>query len=557
MKAVSINAGPLQPMNIQGDAAKTGFYKSAVKGPVRVVKNGLVGDSRVACARDLNRAVFFYQAHHYEWWRKELKRDIPFAMFGENVTFEGPDDNQFYLGDVLRMGSATFCITQPRHPCIKIGIKMGDASFPAKYLKSGRLGFHCSVVEEGYIQEGDQINVIHRENNPYPLPAFTKAIFLEPRDVPGLERMLAAPALVPEWRIRTERLWRKQTGANGWQEYRPLSVTNRREESADVVSFDLDDPAGEELPRFEAGQFLTLQLDVGGNASPLVRTYTVTGRSASGRGYSYSVKREPIDVRNGVLSGRGSTFVCDTVREGHTIKALPPRGTFIVEPGSRPIVLLSAGIGITPMVAMLEQLSSCPLRRDVYFIHGAKSTFLHRYVKYSRPCSSDVAGRDFDAVGRLNVSDIERCLPSLDADYYVCGPAAFMKDIILALVERGIEKDRIHFEFFGSSVPLFGECQTEDHGDPLLDANGEPIMVTFARSELTVSWTGNLPSLLILAEHSGLRPAQSCRNGLCEVCICRLDAGEVEHDGEIINPPKEGDVMICCARPKTSVMVDI
>jgi ferredoxin len=225
------------------------------------------------------------------------------------------------------------------------------------------------------------------------------------------------------------------------------------------------------------------------------------------------------------------------------------------------------------MVAMLDQLASDPLDREVYFIHGSRSgdrhvldarvrkvvaanKKLHRFVKYSRPNDLDVIGLDYDAKGRISIEDIQRILPSLDADYYLCGPVPLLKDLVPALVERGIEKERLRYEFFGLGTPLF-DARVDNFGEPELDAGGKPIMVTFAKSGLTVPWTGNKPSLLILAEHSGLRPAQSCRNGLCEVCICRLDSGKVQHEGEIINLPKEGDVMICCARPLTSVMIDI
>jgi ferredoxin-NADP reductase/MOSC domain-containing protein YiiM/ferredoxin len=567
MRVLSVNAGPLKPMNVQGDGVQTGFFKSAVKGPVRVHSMGLEDDSRVACASDPHRAVFFYQADSYDWWRSELQKGVGWGMFGENITFEGPQDDFFYIGDVLRVGSAVVQITQPRHPCVKIGVKMGDPKFPIAYLKAGRLGFHTKVLEEGFVEEGDRIELIDRvRDDPYPMKEFTRVIFLEPGDVKGIERMIAAPALVPEWKMRAERLWRKQAGKNGWQDYRSLRVTKRKQESVDVVSLDIEDPDGLELPAFDAGQFVTLRLDVSDRGDdPLTRTYTISGRSQSGSGYSITVKRDP--------SGAGSAWLCEKIREGHLLKALPPRGAFVVEPGSRPVVLISAGIGVTPMVAMLDQLASDPLDREVYFIHGSRSgdhhvldarvrkviaanEKLHRFVKYSRPNDLDVIGLDYDAKGRISIEDIQRILPSLDADYYLCGPVPLLKDLVPALAERGVEKERLRYEFFGLGTPLF-DARIDNLGEPELDAGGKPIMVTFAKSGLTVPWTGNKPSLLILAEHSGLQPAQSCRNGLCEVCICRLDSGKVQHEGEIINLPKEGDVMICCARPLTSVMIDI
>ena len=577
MRVLSINAGPLKPLAVQQEVIKSGFYKSPCEGEVQVMKIGIDGDFRVACAADYNRAVFFYQSSYYDRWREELKRDLPYGLIGENVTFDGPDDTEFYLGDVLRIGNAVLCITQPRFPCRKLTARMQEGDdFPLRYLKSGRLGFFCNVVEEGKMSAGDPIILEHREADPYPLTEFARVTFLEPRDLEGIRRMLACPALVPEWKIRVERQLRRALGSKGWSDYRPLSVVGRRVESADTVSLDLEGSADETLPDFVAGQFVTLRLEVPDEPNPVVRTYTVSGRSTSGRGYSIAVKRIPKGAGNAAtMTGIASSYVNDTVREGDTIMALPPRGLFAVEPGARPIVLLSAGIGVTPMVAMLEQLATCPLGRQVYFIHGARSgrehvldarvrkltdgsKLLHRFVKYSQPSPEDVEDRDFDAAGRVTVDNIETIIPSLEADYYVCGPVNFMRDIVRGLIDRGVAKDHIRYEFFGQNEPLFEEpVAAEDADKPVMDSEGKPIIVTFARSGVSVPWTRGAFSILSLAERRGLRLMNSCRTGLCSVCACRLDAGQVSYAVEPIERPPEGEVMICCARPTTSVMVNV
>jgi ferredoxin-NADP reductase/MOSC domain-containing protein YiiM len=576
MRVVSINAGPLQPLAVQREVIKTGFYKGPCDGAVRVAQIGIEGDARVACATDLNRAVFFYQASYYDQWRSELGRELPYGTIGENVTFDGPDDKDFFLGDILRIGSTVLRITQPRFPCRKLTARMQEGDdFPLRYLKSGRLGFFCNVLEQGTMSAGDPILLVHREDDPYPLTEFARVTFLEPRDVDGLRRMLACPVLVPEWRIRVERTLRRALGVAGWSDYRSLNVARRRAENPDTMSLDLEDPAGETLPDFVAGQFVTLRLDVPGETNLVVRTYTINGRSASGRGYSIAVKRITAGDGNGSMTGIGSSYVNSSVREGDALMALPPRGLFMVEPGSRPIALLSAGIGVTPMMAMLEQLASCPLGRQVYFIHGARSgrehvldarvreltsgsKLLRRFVKYSRPSADDLAGRDFDTAGRVTVEDVEALIPDLEADYYVCGPVTFMRDIIRGLVDRGVPKDRIRYEFFGQNEPLFDDpVATEDCSEPAMDADGRPIIVTFARSGVSVPWTKGAFSILSLAEQRGLRLANSCRTGLCSVCVCRLDSGEVTYGVEPIEPPAEGEVMICCARPTTSVMLNV
>jgi ferredoxin-NADP reductase/MOSC domain-containing protein YiiM len=570
MKVLQVNAGPLKPLVVQGDTMPTGFYKEARPGPVKVHSMGLEGDARVYAAGDPNRAVLFYQAHYYDYWRTELKREIPNGMFGENITFEGWDNEDFCIGDELQIGTVRLRITQSRHPCIKLGARMGDPGFPIKFLKSLKLGFHCSVLEEGTLAAGDQIKLVYRAASPLHLQDFAIPTALEPNNLAGLERILACPELIPQLRIRVERLWRKSAGRlDGWREYRPLKIRNISHECEDVASFDLESANGEELSKFDGGQFLTIQLNIPGKQRPVVRTYTIAGRSESGNGYTLAVKREWHE--DGTL-GVASSYLLDKTKVGDIINALPPRGNFTVEPCSRPIALLSAGIGVTPTLAMFEQLKTSPLHRDVYFLHGARRgdqhicgakvrkiaadwAEAHLFVKYSQPTAVDLDNAEMHGCGHITIEDVARVLPSLDADYYICGPVSFMRDLVRGLVARGVLKERIKYEFFGTGEPLFEE-EAVPPGEPIMDAEGKPIVVTFARAGISVPWTDSAPSILVLAERNGIKPAQSCRNGLCEVCVCRLDSGQVRYNGDIINPPGEGEVMICCATPTTSVMVD-
>jgi ferredoxin-NADP reductase len=306
----------------------------------------------------------------------------------------------------------------------------------------------------------------------------------------------------------------------------------------------------------------------------LTRTYTLTGRSSNGRGYSISVKREPtVTLASGAVTGPGSNYLHDAVKENDLVKALAPRGHFVVEPGSRPVVLVSAGIGATPMLAMLRHLATCPLGRQVWYVHVARdgrhhafdmqvraltdnSRLLHRYVKYSQPSPADRLGSQYNATGRLKISELEELVPGLNADFYICGPTPFMQDIIRGLVARGVSKEQLHYEFFGTGAPLFNEPAEADNTEPVLDQHGQPIVVTFAKSGVTLPWTQGSFSLLSLAERNGLRPDASCRSGLCNSCMCRLDSGEVTYIMETANTPPTGEILLCCSRPTTSVMVD-
>jgi ferredoxin-NADP reductase/MOSC domain-containing protein YiiM len=514
---LSVNAGPAAPMSVQGETVVTGFVKAPIEGSRRVEVGGLVGDDHVDDAQDLDRAVLLYQRHHYDTWSRELGRDLTPGMFGEQLTIDGPREDEVLVGDVWRVGTVLLEITKPRIPCRKMAVRLGADDIPARYMRSGRLGYFCKVLEPGQLRSGDGIELVRRG------PAgLTVADLARATRTP-------APLSEPSW---------------------TLAVSARTAHGSDVVALDLVDPAGEPLPDFRPGQFLTLSLAVPGPPAPVVRTYTVAGRSADGRGYRIAVKRE----------GRASAYLHDHVAVGTTITARAPRGRFVLEPGERPVALVSAGIGITPMVAMLEELAR-EGGREVCFVHGARSSdelafgqhvidliaaggpSFHSHVMFSRAQAQ-----------RVTTDVLDRLVPELDADFYVCGPVPFMADIVSGLLERGVPERQVHYEFFGTATSLFGE---RDDGEPALDAGGRPILVTFAQSGKTIPWRTDSYSLLSLAERAGLRPDASCRSGLCNTCACRIDDGEVEYALEPMDAVPPGEVLVCCARPRTSVMIDL
>ncbi|WP_181139885.1 MOSC domain-containing protein [Streptomyces sp. Ru71] len=577
---LSVNLGQAQPMTVQGETIVTGFDKRPARGAALVEADGLVADDHVDDVGDPDRALLCYQLRHYDEWRSELGRDLAPGTFGENLTVDGPADDEVMVGDELRIGEVLLRVTQPRIPCRKMAVRLGEEDIPARYLSSGRVGFFCRVVEPGLIRAGDKIEVVHRSQDGVSVAELARVLHRERPDAGALTRVLDCAALPPALRAKAERLLARARGeGQEWSGERDLVVTARRREAADVVSFDLADPDGTRLPGFAAGQFLTLALDVPGAARPVVRTYTVAGRDEDGGGYRIAVKREaaPADAPD-APAGVASGHLHDRVAVGAVLRARAPRGRFVVTPGKRPVVLVSAGIGITPMLAMLDQLTR--EERTVHFVHGARSSrelafgpYVRRlaasrdgirtHLLFSRPRPEDVPGADFDETGRLTAAVLERVLPSLDADYYVCGPAGFMADIVGGLAERGVPADRVHHEFFGAARPLPGVQGAEGAQEPAeagpvaRDADGRPLVVTFARSGVTVPWRENTFSLLALAEQAGLRPDASCRTGLCGTCVTTLDDGEVAYVIDPTAPVEPGQVPVCCARPTTSVMIDL
>ncbi|GAA0711995.1 MOSC domain-containing protein [Dactylosporangium roseum] len=581
---LSVNAGAAAPMRVQGDTIVSGFVKTPTDQVRRIEVGGLAGDDHVDDADDPDRAVLCYQRRHYDAWSEELGRELAPGMFGEQLTIDGPAEADIRVGDLLRVGSALLAVTQPRIPCRKMAVRLGQDDMPVRYMRSGRVGFFCKVLQPGDVRAGDGIELVRRGPDELTVAQLAAVLHSDEPDPALVGRVLQATVLPELVRAKLTRLLdRAAAQARSWSGDRPLLVTARTPYGSEVVAFDLVDPAGERLPDFEPGQFLTLVLDVPGREQPVVRTYTIAERTADSSGYRVAVKREPSpEGRDDVPPGLASTHLHDNVAVGATITARAPRGKFVLRPGRRPVALVSAGIGITPMMAMLEHLATAdptngartPDPRKTYFVHAARSsrelTFgqrvrelvsdrphLHSHLLFSRPRAEDIQGRDYDAAGRLTAQTLQQIVPDLDADFYLCGPTRFMADIAAGLVGLGVPQGQVNYEFFGAASSLFGDPDDQDAGSEAVDSEGRPILVTFARSGITVAWRENTFSLLACAEQAGLRPDASCRTGLCNTCVARIDDGQVDYVIEPMDPVTPGKVAVCCTRPRTSVMIDL
>jgi ferredoxin-NADP reductase len=253
-----------------------------------------------------------------------------------------------------------------------------------------------------------------------------------------------------------------------------------------------------------------------------------------------------------------------------------PRGAFILRQGDLPVVLLSAGVGVTPVMAMLHALAAQASPRPVWWIYGARNRLDHPFaqearallarlphgrshVQYSRPDATDRLGVDYDAAGRLTVASLEKLGIPREADYYLCGPPAFLEDFTASLGRMGVVPERIHTEIFGSGKPITPGVKAVPRPLPHApaDSRGEGPRISFARTGLTVSWDSKFQSLLELAEGCDVPVRWSCRTGVCHTCECGLISGSVTYDPEPLEPPAAGNVLICCARPQEDVVIDI
>ena len=357
------------------------------------------------------------------------------------------------------------------------------------------------------------------------------------------------------------------TSPPAWSGFRPARLVERRRESAAVWSFVLDPepPAGGELAL--PGQFATVRLRADPAGPALLRSYSLSAPPVDGR-LQISVKREE--------RGHGSRLLVDRYQVGDTIEVTAPRGAFVLQPGDGPVALISAGIGATPVLAMLHALAAGGSRREVWWLHGARrraehsfaavvDTLLaelpsaHRHVCYSRPDPSDRISADYDARGRLSADALAELGVPQDAECYLCGPAAFLTDLLPGLVAHGVPAHRIRKEIFGAGpsrepgiVPAVRRPPHEPGATP-----GTGPAVSFSRSDVNTPFTPAYGSLLELAEACDVPVRWSCRTGVCHSCETDLLAGSVAYDPEPIDAPGDGRVLICCSRPVGEVVLDL
>ncbi|MPW08260.1 2Fe-2S iron-sulfur cluster binding domain-containing protein [Paraburkholderia sp. CNPSo 3155] len=334
-----------------------------------------------------------------------------------------------------------------------------------------------------------------------------------------------------------------------------LRVAAIEQETARIRSFLLEREDGGALPEFEPGQFLPVRLAVPGHAAPVVRSYTLSGRDGRRR-YRISVKRH----------GAASSWLHDTVVSGDSIEAMAPRGTFTFDASSpRPAVFLSAGIGITPMIAMLEQalggVGASSRHRLVYFFHGARTEserpfgdFLRRAVARHPELSVHLLNSERGEIahGRIDVERLKQVLPFDDYDFYLCGPASFMRDLYEGLRALNVADERIRFEAFGPSTVT--RTRTKGVAPPVVEtAVAAGATVTFRRSDRTVNWSAEQGSVLELAEANGIAAPSSCRAGTCGTCAARVLEGSVVYTAEPVAEPGPGCALLCIAKPVVSV----
>jgi ferredoxin-NADP reductase/MOSC domain-containing protein YiiM/ferredoxin len=578
---LSVNVGMPKDVAWQGKTVFTGVFKEPVTGPRRVRRLNIDGDGQgdVAGHGGEQRAVFVYQIDSYRYWERELGRsDFVYGQFGENFTIDGLADAEVCIGDRYRIGTAVFEVTQPRVTCYRVGLRMNDPRIPALLVSHHRPGFYFRVIQEGDVQAGDEIVKLASGPEQVTVAEADALLYLPGHTPQGLRRALRIPALSPGWQASFRALLESGAGTGNagltvaspppaWPGFRRLTVTAITRESDSVISVRLDDPEGAPLPAARPGQYLTLRVRPDEHERSLLRNYSLSGPPDAGF-YRIAVKREHDGAASGYLHAR--------LAVGDQLEVAAPRGTFILDVTDKPVLLISAGIGATPVLAMLEALAEQRSDRPIWWLHGARSGRDHAFaaearalvaslpngrsrVYFSRPGPDDREGRDFDSPGRLTASVLAALEPPRDAAAYLCGPVPFMDEISAGLAAMGIEAARIHTEPFGPAPSLTPGIAATPARTPHPPAGepGDGPKIEFARSNLVIPWRDDCASLLELAEACDVPVRWSCRTGVCHTCETTLIAGSVDYSPDPVEPPAEGSALICCGQPRDDVVLDL
>ena len=581
---VSVNVGMPRDHAWNGRTVHTGAWKEPVAGARMVRRLGMEGDGQgdTAGHGGPNRAVLVYQLESYEHWRKHLGRpDIGPGMLAENLTVDGLGDHEVFIGDRYRIGEAEFEVTQPRVTCFRAGLRLGQPDMAALLVAHHRPGFYMRVITEGRLAAGDPVVRTVTGPGRVSVAAVDALLYLPGPDPDTLRRAVAIPALSPGWRTSlTELLEAAEHPATtvvaepAWTGFRTMQVAKVVAESPSVSSFYLTAPDGAALPAADPGQYLTIRLPEPGPKA--VRSYSLS-QSDGGAAYRISVKRES--------QGRVSRYLHDHIRAGDILEVAAPRGEFVLAAGpgsaSAPIVLISAGVGITPVLAMLHQIAAKRFAGPVWWLHAARAPELLAFGPETRTLLGELpaaraftyfsADADLDRTengivvpgqvrhGRLNTQALKDLRLPADAISYICGPDAFMSDIRAALLACGLDPGNIRTEAFGSrsaiNPGIVGESGHRPHLPPGPPGTGPT--VTFARSGITAPFDDSGRTILEFAEACGIPARWQCRTGVCRTCETGLMAGSVTYRPAPLDAPRPGTLLPCCSRPETDVVLDM
>jgi uncharacterized protein len=558
MKLLNFCAGKVQTIQIGNEAVRTGHVKSPVTEPWIITADGAQGDERAVHPDK----IYAYGRNGYRYWGSRFQLDPeswPDGFFGENLTFDALDEDELRIGDVFQLGSdVRLVVAGPRNPCLKLSWRLGQPpTFQKIFQQSHHTGVYFGVLQTGQVRPGDVARLIERDES---MPTLSEvAHFAGGHMIPPLEplkRVLDFPHLSKTIRhILHAKLGAAERQAatieGRWRGWRDFTIDQIVEEAPDIRSFYLRADDGDRLCQPRAGQFVSVQMKDPADA-PITRCWSLSSHTYDMNRYRLTVRRQ---------EGVGSSWL-HLASPGSKVRLRAPTGQFTLDTGSfLPVVLIAAGIGITPLLAMVHaHLARSDAGAPIYLIYGARSpahmafrgeldalaaahpNFHITYV-YS---ASDAGGRP---AGRITLDLVMGVLENLhimlgerrialswiENDTYICGPGDFCAGLKRQLVDKGANPDHIFYELFSAPPATSTDLDTAE--------------VNFCRSGLTCRWRADEDlTLLELAEREGIAVPNECRAGACLSCRTKV------LEGTITTMMDDGYALLCLGRPRTAVV---
>lgn len=347
-----------------------------------------------------------------------------------------------------------------------------------------------------------------------------------------------------------------------WQDWRKFEVERIVQEAEGIRSFYLKPHDKKVIPAFYPGQFLTFKLSLPSGQS-LTRCYSLSEAPEVKEHYRVTIKH--IQATETHLAGLASSYFHEQLKEGDILNVKPPSGQFYLQQNSqRPVVLIGGGIGVTPVLSMLNSICAMESERETWFFYGVRNgdeqiavqalrqkeqqhKNLRIIICYSAPRAKEVEGQDYTVQGRISVPLLQRFLPSNNYEFYICGPDAMMASLTEQLAQWQVPEEDIFFEAFG---PSSVRKTVSNAGDE------KTFQVTFAKSGVSTLWSSDRGSLLELAEAEGLSPDAGCRAGNCGTCLVAVKEGEVDYLASAGSQPEQGSCLLCVCKPKGDIVLD-
>lgn len=548
----AVSVGKPRSGEYKGRRVSSGIVKSPVCGPVYVSYRNLDGDGQAdpRFHGGVDKAVYAYPRKHYAHWQRELgRKSLPLGQFGENLTLSGIDETNIRIGDVLRIGTTVLQVSEPRVPCFKLTMHMraGD-DFSQRFLASRRVGFYLRVVQPGYLQRGDRVEIVASTPSATTVDEFVRIALTPERTLDELRSLTGFGALSDAWHvsIRNQISTLLRSSQPTWSGFRPFRIHDIARETATVSTFRLEPASGERsLPTWLPGQHIVVARSADGPR----RCYSLSSLETRFELFTITVKREtaPDGQR-----GRLSNWLHDSVA-GTQVLVGAPRGSFHIDPGtSRPLVLIAAGVGITPLMPMAEHVA--PRGTPVTLLHAVRDAdnriragLLRRLAARNPAVAVHFIHSNVRRLGRDHLERLIRPEALEHGDFFICGPDRFMADVRSYLHEFGVPGYAVHSESFSGN---------ELGRQPQTLACDDPASIVFARSGLEATWTGAHYSLLDFAESVGVPVSFGCRAGSCRQCAVRLLSGTTEYL-EWVDEPDAGQVLLCCTVPQGDIVLDL